>query len=276
MVFIPFISQQNHCKSLNQTGLFYSSHVSLDSFHRKICRCLRQPAIKPRTELYFLHLFFKMFVKVFLFWCSTAFCLARAVQSLDEFQDLTEDISNEKTRIDILESGNENSNEINEFQALKRIHQFVYPKIFNVLNDQNELSPRENTSSSVNNSDNAELKHANLDFTSGEGTLRPTFPAHPSANPNFHGILSLIDPIFLMAVFGFIVYLINSVLRIVDRVHLIGPLLSSTPAASMLPTNLPRHQFDMLRSPKDVNDLLMRDFERILNLTIEMFEEKYH
>lgn len=162
-----------------------------------------------------------------------------------------------------------------KYDALKKVHEFVYPKLYETVDTVNSLSNTRNitlndileNSSEVGNV--AETKHANFDFGSAEHGVRP--------NPNLLGLLCLVDPILLMTVLGFIVYLINTVLRLVERISLGGNLSTlMNPGSSGTPTsNILQRRNGLRESSFEWNGAVMKDLERILHLAINTYEEKY-
>lgn len=171
-----------------------------------------------------------------------------------------------------------------KFDALKKVHEFVYPKLYEAVDTVNNFSNARNITlndileNSSETDGEAETKHANIDFGSSEHGLRPvnTFPSalNSSPNPNLMGLLCLVDPILLMSVLGFIVYLINTVLRLVERIHLGGNL--SALINPVTPTsNILQRRNEFYFPTFEWNGALMKDLEKILQLAINTYEDRH-
>lgn len=154
-------------------------------------------------------------------------------------------------------------------------------------NDRTEESHFELMPSSIYLSN--ELKHNSL-YNSVD---RPAFNYHhhtqnlaPIAQGNncLLGLLRPGDPLFVMGILAFLAYVISSVLNLVDRLNL--PLL--VPATSVNMSAVPTATNALIASNKalvtprqhtdnrflDNSQNLLRDFERILQMAIELYDHK--
>lgn len=201
-------------------------------------------------------------------------------------------------------------NDIKSEALIKKIHPFIYPKHYNtleaidstnvsVLTGELEKTPHEENTqrkneriddyygpidqqNSVdrNSLHHASQKHAHSYFDSFD---RPTHQSYTHAYPiNHHnkcalGGLHLVDPLFLMAVLGFLAYIINSVVSLVDRINLplLNPAMSSSMTVGTSASTKSAIPFDVLREKSpDTNQHLLKDFERILQMAIDAYEQK--
>lgn len=110
----------------------------------------------------------------------------------------------------------------------------------------------------------------------------------PNANNCLLGLLHGCDPLVLLGILGFLAYVINSILSLVNRINLpLSPLLTTTStAAEMTTVNnaasttgaatkasiIPYPIGD--ESAIESNQKLLKDFERILQMAIEVYEQK--
>lgn len=170
------------------------------------------------------------------------------------------------------------------YEALKNIHNYVYPKLYQAIDPIGyNKSSRNITLNDIGNNhfytkldqNHIESKHANIDFGSSENNLHMTNLMHSGgggggSNTNLASVLPLIDPLFLMAVLGFIAYIINAVLSLVDKLHvstLLGP--STSPFY-----RIHRRQHETAMPAFDVNQHFLIDLEKIFRLAIELYENK--
>lgn len=161
------------------------------------------------------------------------------------------------------------------YEALKNIQNSVYPKLYKAIGPiGHHIKSNRNITMDDIESENLytkldqnviESKHANIDGGSAESNLLPM-----GNNNNLPSALQLIDPLFLMAVLGFIAYIVNTVLGLVDKLHLTNVLGVSAPPFY----SNHRRQQDLTIPSFDVNQNFLRDLERIFRLAIEMYERK--
>lgn len=197
---------------------------------------------------------------------------------------------------------------------IKKIHPFVYPKQFNTLegmptrgfnvSNENFMEIRNaetNQQNSERFSDDSysqiDSKLPNVDLVPLGSNLYETskhghfhygyfdkphqnqhhFPAH--VNNCLLGMLHLQDPLVLLGVLGFVAYLVNSVLSLVDRLNL--PLVAQagmptaavTSASATTKTSIVQRQ-NGDDKPIESNQRLLKDFERILQMAIDAYEQK--
>lgn len=159
------------------------------------------------------------------------------------------------------------------YEVLKNIQNFVYPKLYKGTEPSGHTkSIRNITLDDIENEhfytkldqNLIESKHATVDGASTESLLQT------GNNNNLASVLQLIDPLFLMAVLGFIAYIINAVLTLVDRLHLTK--LLGGPASAFY--SIHRRQQEAPLPTFDVNQNFLRDLERVFRLAIEMYERK--
>lgn len=208
-------------------------------------------------------------------------------------------------------------NDVRSEALIKKIHPFIYPKQFNTLET---IDPNNINMSTINFDDEFMKKHSaeNVqrkdDFYSSfdqkapphvvdgshHATQKHGYYHHdsydrPTHQTNTHhiapcnmnnrcllGLLHLVDPLFLMAVLGFVAYIINSILSLVDKINL--PTLLNQPSAAMTvatastKSGIPQRLYDtsdILRDKSvDTNQHLLKDFERILQIAIDFYEQK--
>lgn len=194
---------------------------------------------------------------------------------------------------------------------IKKIHPFVFPKQFNTIDGmpnrgfnatiENMMEIRDNERFDDNftppNGDQSHLdgdlvpvsthlfdrpaKHGN--FHSGYFDRPHHQQVLPHANNCMLGLMHGCDPLMLLGILGFLAYVINSVLSLVNRLGL--PLLAPTTAAGMTATaatsslatkaSLAQHQlFGIDDQTVESNQKLLKDFERILQMAIEVYEQK--
>lgn len=209
---------------------------------------------------------------------------------------------------------NESGDVVRSEALIKRIHPFIFPKQFNTLDAMATNAFNITNDRGVSNNNNAEIVdktdrteeshfelipsttylNNELKHNSWHNSVdRPPYNYHHQTQnlaPIAHGnncLLGLLrpgDPIFLMGILAFLAYVINSVLNLVDRLNL--PLL--TPAApgnlsaissatnALTASNkalvIPRQHTDHRFSDNGQN--LLRDFERILQMAIELYDHK--
>lgn len=156
------------------------------------------------------------------------------------------------------------------YEALKNIQNYVYPKLYKPLDSiGNTKSSRNITLDDIGN-DTIQSKHANNDGGSAENSVASTNLMQMGSSGNLSSVLQLIDPLFLMAVLGFIAYIINAVLSLVDKLHLTK--LLSTSSSSFY--RIHRRQQEPAMPSFDVNQNFLSDLERLFRLAIEMYERK--
>lgn len=168
-------------------------------------------------------------------------------------------------------------------EALKNIQNYVFPKHYEVIEPIGAVKGRRNIT--INDIENenfhtkldqnvAESKHAIIDGGSTEsGVHLSNLPQIANGNANLPNVLQLIDPLVLMAVLGFIIFIVNGVLSLVDKLHL-SHLLGS-PVSSGVPFyRFYRRQQEPTIPSLDVNQNFLRDLERIFRLAVEMYERK--
>lgn len=186
---------------------------------------------------------------------------------------------------------------------IKKIHPFVYPKQFNTLEGvpprgfnvtkDNYMEIRNMEQQNSERFDDSYSQHdqklpsidllplgSNFFDSSKHGQYNygyydkpQRYPYLPSqANNCLLGLLRLQDPLELLGILGFVAYIINSVLNLVDRLNL--PLLASSSAAVGMPTAA---VFSATAATKTLlqnadekqnesNQKLLKDFERILQM----------
>lgn len=196
---------------------------------------------------------------------------------------------------------------------IKKIHPFVYPKQFNTLerlpsrefNATNELEIRNmevnhQNSERIDDTYGPDHKHPNADI--------PSLPTHLSKHGHFHygyfdrphsahhssvqfngahncllGLLQGTDlSLLLLGILGFVAYVINAVMGLVDRLNLplLAPVMAATGMATAAATVAPatktllaqRQNFD--DRTVESHQRLLKDFERILQMAIEVYEQK--
>lgn len=169
-----------------------------------------------------------------------------------------------------------------EFDAFKKVQDFVYPKMYEAVNTVNSLSNSRNITLSEISDNSSEIpsdlqtKHANLDFgfSSAEHPMRPINTLHPPMNGSLLGLMCLIDPILVMTVLGFVFYLVNGILSLLGRVLVTGNMISlmnkTTPAVYPI-----QRQNEVNASAMEWNSTLLKNIEKILHLAIDMYEDKY-
>lgn len=165
------------------------------------------------------------------------------------------------------------------YEILKNIQNYVYPKLYkSVESIGNTKSSRNITLDDIENDslytkldqNLIESKHGNIDGGSAENGLSTTNLLQMGSSGNLSTALQLIDPLFLMAVLGFIVYIINAVLSLVDKLHLTK--LLGTSSSSFY--RIHRRQQEAAMPSFDVNQNFLVDLERLFRLAIEMYERK--
>lgn len=199
---------------------------------------------------------------------------------------------------------------------IKKIHPFVFPKQFNTVDKhpakktntthENLVEIRNMELNQLNNDrlddsyGQADQKHHSADLIPFVSHLyggskhapfqfgyydRPYhhnyYPAH--SNHCLLGLLNSVDPLVLLGVLGFLAFIINSVLTLVDRVNLPAALLAPAMAAVMpaavinsaATTKLATGQRQGVDDRNtEGNQKLLKDFERILQMAIDMHEQK--
>lgn len=168
-------------------------------------------------------------------------------------------------------------------EALKNIHNYVFPKHYKVIEPIGAVKGSRNITINDIDNDNfytkldqnvAESKHAIIDGGSAEsGVHLPNLPQMVNGNANLPNVLQLIDPLLLMAVLGFIVFIVNGVLSLVDRLHLSHLLGSPVSSGAPFYRFYRRHQESTIPS-LDVNQNLLRDLERMFRFAVEMYDRK--
>lgn len=165
------------------------------------------------------------------------------------------------------------------YEALKNIQNNVYPKLYKTTEPNGHTKSSRNITLDDIKSENlytkldqslVESKHANIDGGSAESNLHMTNLLLSGNNHNVTSILQLLDPLFLMAVLGFIAYVINAVLCLVERLHLTK--LLGTPATPFY--SIHRRQQEAITPSLNVNQNFLQDLERIFRLAIEVYERK--
>lgn len=198
---------------------------------------------------------------------------------------------------------------------IKKIHPFVYPKQFNTLErlppqlefnatNGNLIEIRNMEAINQQNSDRIDEsfapdhKHSNSDILPLSTHLpkhgnfhygyydRPYYH-HPAPSHGHNCLLGLLHgndlSLLLLGILGFVAYVINALLGLVDRLNL--PLLAPVMAATGMATSAvtaatpvtkmlvaQRHNFD--DRTVDSHQRLLKDFERILQMAIEVYEQK--
>lgn len=191
---------------------------------------------------------------------------------------------------------------------IKKFHPFVYPKQFNVVDrlPNREFNASENLME-IRNVDGNQPNGDRFDDNFGPDHKLPTgdmipLPSHISkhghfpyfdrpphhnqfaSNGNCHnnllGILQCTDlSLLLLGILGFVAFVLNAVLGLVDRLNL--PLLSpSVTGMATAVTSAPltkalfaqRQNFD--EKTAESHHKLLTDFERILQMAIDAYEHK--
>lgn len=197
---------------------------------------------------------------------------------------------------------------------IKKIHPFVYPKQFNTLErlpsrefnattenlmEIRNMELNQQNSERIDDSYGQDHKHSNADLL--------TLPTHLSKHAHFNyghfdrphphhasssmsngnncllGLLQGCDlSLLLLGILGFVAYIINAVLSLVDRLNLplLAPLMTATGMATATVTATPitktlldqRQNFD--DRTNESHQRLLRSFERILQMAIEVYEQK--
>lgn len=205
-------------------------------------------------------------------------------------------------------------NDIRSEALIKKIHPFVYPKQFNTL----EGLPTRRANASldnfldIRNMENGQPSSERIDDTymphdhKHNGDLMPlgTHLFDSSKHGNFHygyidkphnyqyhpthhahhcllGLLQGADlSLILLGILGFVAYVINAVLGLVDRLNvpLLAPVMAATPTAAMTNTATTKMLFTQRHNYDDrtieSHQKLLKDFERILQMAIEVYEQK--
>lgn len=206
---------------------------------------------------------------------------------------------------------------------IKKIHPFVYPKQFNVIdngqpnrgfnstNEHNLMEIRD-VDDAINNDRLDEMltppdhkpdliplgthfferpaKHGHFHyglFDRPHQTHAQLQPQTGIANNCLLGLLHGCDPLVLLGILGFLAYVINTVLGLVNRINL--PLLAPVTAAEMTAAAvsnaaaaaaagktsfIQRQNLD--ERTIESNQKLLKDFERILQMAIEVYEQKFN
>lgn len=223
-------------------------------------------------------------------------------------------------------------NDVRSEALIKKIHPFVYPKQFNIIegippnrgfnvtnehlmeirddlvdstNTNNErldetlTPPNQKTSNSdliplsTHLFDRQPAKHAShFHYGFLDRPITHHQPLHQSILPHANncllgGLLHGCDPLMLLGILGFLAYVINSILGLVNRINL-PPLLTTTAtttemtaatvannaaaAAATKASLLPYPNID--ERTVESNQKLLKDFERILQMAIETYEQK--
>lgn len=215
-------------------------------------------------------------------------------------------------------TNDDDDDDVRSEALIKKIHPFVYPKQFNTFEGmptrrintttENSLETR-NSESAQQNSDRIDdyhgppdHKHHNMDLiplathlhdASKHGQFhhgyfdRPHHSQYSSHHDNQCCLLGQMHgpdlPLILLGVLGFVAYLVNAVMGLVDRLNL--PLLSS--AMAVMPTSTATNALTAAAATKDLfqrqpidyrttesHQKLLKDFERILQMAIEVHEQK--
>lgn len=106
----------------------------------------------------------------------------------------------------------------------------------------------------------------------------------PHANNCLLGLLHGCDPLMLLGILGFLAYVINSVLGLVNRINL-TPLLTTTATTTEMTSATVNNaaaatKASLIQYPNldertvESNQKLLKDFERILQMAIENYEQK--
>lgn len=199
---------------------------------------------------------------------------------------------------------------------IKKIHPFVYPKQFNTLEslptrgfnvtNDNFMEIR-NIETNQQHNDRFDDSFAQLDQklpnvdlvplgsnlyeSSKHGHYHYGYFDKPHNNHQYSpaqanncllGLLQHQDPLVLLGILGFVAYIINSVLSLVDRLNL--PLLSTATAAGMptaaVTSATATTKTSLVQRPNaddksnESNQRLLKDFERILQMAIDVYEQK--
>lgn len=194
---------------------------------------------------------------------------------------------------------------------IKKIHPFIYPKQFNTLEgmptrranttSENLLGIRnlealQENSDRIDETYGVDHKHHNIDLiplpthlhdVSKHGHFhngyfdRPHHSNYQSHNANQCCLLGLLQSpdlsLVILGVLGFVAYLVNAVVGLVDRLNLplLSPGMAITPTvtnAATTKTLFQRQTFDDRTT--ESHQKLLKDFERILQMAIEVYEQK--
>lgn len=181
----------------------------------------------------------------------------------------------------------------NNQQTFTKIHDLIYPKAFNTINGDvnlqtgrnitlNEIALKQNGNSLFEQMDNLKMpnenwrlesdgfesKHGNADLlmnTYGQETATQS-AGPPLDNYNNTNLLHLVNPLFVMGLLAFVAYLISSVLGLVDRLHLTNVLLPHDYA------RVTEHDFG---HSLGINSKLLKDFENILQITVDLYDKQH-
>lgn len=205
-------------------------------------------------------------------------------------------------------------NDIRSEALIKKIHPFVYPKQFNTLEGMPtrranttgdnflEIRNMENGQPSSERFDDTYMPHDhkhNVDlmplgthlfdsskhgnFHYGYSDKPQNYHYHPSQHAH-HCLLGLLHgadlSLILLGILGFVAYVINVVLGLVDRLNvpLLGTVMAATPTAAMTNTVATKTLFSQRQNFDDrtieSHQKLLKDFERILQMAIEAYEQK--
>lgn len=238
------------------------------------------------------------------------FALLMTNQSFDVISNDLVPVQIEHHRDTILDD-----DDIRSEALIKQIHPFVFPKQFNTIdgipNRGNNTTNDQHISVEVNGIDDLnnerlddnfapiEQKHQNADLIpmSSHFFDRPAkghsnygyfdrphqHQSHQMFSHNNNCLLGLLhgcDPLILMGILGFLAYVINSILNLVNRVNL--PLLTpatstemNTAAAAATKALLAQHHIiDYDDHAIESNQKLLKDFERILQMAIDIYDHK--
>lgn len=112
---------------------------------------------------------------------------------------------------------------------------------------------------------------------------QPQHSVLPHANNCLLGLLHGCDPLMLLGILGFLAYVINSILGLVNRINLV-PLLTTTATTTEMTAstvaNNAATKASVISYPNideqtvESNQKLLRDFERILQMAIEIYDQK--
>lgn len=187
------------------------------------------------------------------------------------------DISESSTIVDRLSSDDGHTT----YEAWKNAQNYVYPKLYKTTEPNGHIKSSRNITLDDVGSETIftkldqsliESKHTNIDGGSSENGLHLINLLPTGGNNGLSNILQLIDPLFLMAVLGFVVYIVNAVLCLVDKLHLSRLLGSSV--SPVFYNNYRRQQEASTFPSFDANQNFLRDLERIFRLAIELYERK--
>lgn len=210
-----------------------------------------------------------------------------------------------------------NEEDVRSEALIKKIHPFVFPKQFNTFGglpnrgfnatDEPHMMEVKGLEHPSNERIDERFSPIDQKHPNGNGDLipmsthifeRPAKHAHfnhgfldrphshhqvfQSGNNCLLGMLNGCDPLVLMGILGFLAYVINTVLSLVNRINL--PLLTPVTATEMTAAaaaaaaatraSLTRQGIGVDDQTTESNQRLLKDFERILQMAIEIYEQR--